>query len=61
MGRRKIEDPRTEHYPLRINKEEREMLNYIYEKTGMKPATLFRTFLHSQYEYLKQLENIKGE
>lgn len=54
MGRKKIIDPRTDHYSLRINKEEREMLTYIYKETGIRPAKLFHTFIRMQYDSLKE-------
>lgn len=63
MGRKKLNDPRSFGYRLRLNEEETKMLNYICKETGLTKAKLFRKFLIEQYESIKPLNTLisKGE
>ena len=50
MGRKKLEDPRSTRYVIRINKKETGLLDNVRKMTGMHSAAdVFRTALERMY------------
>lgn len=50
MGRKKLEDPRSTRYVIRINKKETGLLNDVRKMTGMSSAAdILRTALERMY------------
>lgn len=51
MGRKRLEDPRSTRYVIRINNKETGLLNDVRKMTGMRSAAdIFRTALERMYE-----------
>lgn len=50
MGRKRLEDPRSTRYVIRINKKETGLLDDVRKMTGMNSAAdIFRTALERMY------------
>lgn len=57
MGRKKLDDPRSTRYVIRINKKETGLLNDVRKMTGMSSAAdVFRTALDRMYREEKDKE-----
>lgn len=52
-GRPPIKSPRNDGYRLRLNAEEREMLNYLADETGLNASEILRSGIKIQYNIQK--------